>query len=51
MTCQRCGDPMERRTILQTRCLRCEAEVARLIAADAKRRTPRWGRAKELTWA
>lgn len=50
MRCSRCSEWTERYTVTQTRrCRRCDAEVQRLIAADAQRRTPRFPFAKELT--
>jgi DNA-directed RNA polymerase subunit RPC12/RpoP len=51
MRCLRCGDETPRLTPHQIHCLRCAREVAALIAADERRRTPRFGRAKDLTEA
>lgn len=41
-TCRRCGDPFERLTREQVHCIRCGHEVATIIAADERRRTPRF---------
>ena len=48
MKCARCGIETPRLTVKQTRCPRCEAEVAALIAADNARRMARFP-ARDLT--
>jgi len=40
--CLRCGDETPRRSADQIHCPRCAIEVATLIAADTRRRTPRY---------
>ena len=40
--CSRCGSPFELQHPLDRHCLRCEREVAAIVAADAKRRAYRW---------
>lgn len=42
LTCSRCGASVPRTESQQTRCQPCEQAVGRLIAADARRRTPRY---------
>lgn len=48
MTCLRCGERTPRLTLTQVHCPRCEREIAAIVAADAKRRTPRFP-ARDLT--
>ena len=48
MKCARCGIETPRLTVKQTRCPRCEAEVAAIIAADTARRQPRFPFGKDL---
>jgi hypothetical protein len=48
MRCSRCGLETPRLTVDQRHCPRCRGEVDRLIAADARRREPRF-RAKDMT--
>lgn len=40
--CTRCGQPFDLRCPDDTRCAPCQREVDRVIAADEKRRTPRF---------
>jgi hypothetical protein len=50
--CRRCGDEFVRRTVSQIHCISCATEVAALIAADDRRRAPRFvGTGKDLTGA
>jgi hypothetical protein len=51
MNCARCGVETPRLTVAQRYDPRCAAEVTALVKADAKRRTPRFVRAKDLTGA
>jgi hypothetical protein len=46
--CSRCGQDTPRLTLTQRHCPPCKAQVKALIAADEKRRTPRWP-VKDLT--
>lgn len=46
--CLRCGDRTPRLSVDQIHCPRCAAEVATLIVADERRRTPRFA-PKDLT--
>ena len=46
--CQRCGTPFELRRAGDRHCVRCEREVAAIVAADAKRRAYHWP-PKDLT--
>jgi uncharacterized protein with PIN domain len=48
MKCARCGIHTPRLTLAQTRCPECERQVCELMAADARRKTPRF-RAKDFT--
>ena len=48
LTCLRCGDRTPRLTARQVHGPRCEAELAALLAADARRRTARFP-AKDFT--
>lgn len=48
MTCTRCGDHTPRLTLSQRRCPPCERQVAAIIAADTRRREPRF-QAKDLS--
>lgn len=49
--CSRCGQPFEMRCPDDRHCQPCAVAVAALIAADAKRRLPRFAVAKDLTGA
>ena len=48
MKCSRCGAEIPRTDARQTRCKPCQATVDQLIAADTKRRQPRFA-ARDLT--
>lgn len=48
--CTRCGDAFEPGALRQTRCAPCETQVAAIVAADAKRRAPRFPFGKETTY-
>ena len=47
-TCPRCGQSLPVLEVQQTRCVRCTSEVTQIIAADARRRLPRFP-ARDLT--
>lgn len=49
MKCARCGVETPRLTISQRRCPPCEAQVQALVAADERRRAPRFGIPKDMT--
>ena len=49
MKCARCGESTPRLTLTPRRCPPCEAQVKALIAADTKRRAPRWPIPKDLS--
>jgi hypothetical protein len=48
MTCKRCGETTPRLTLTQTHCPRCQREVEAIVAADTRRRMPRFSVAKSL---
>lgn len=49
MTCKRCATDTPRLTLTQRYCPPCEREVTERVAADARRRTPRFSIGKDLT--
>lgn len=46
--CHRCGEQTPRLSVAQVHCPRCAVEVAAIIEADTRRRTPRF-KARDLT--
>jgi uncharacterized protein with PIN domain len=48
LTCAHCGIRTPRLTIAQTRCPDCQGRVDRQMAADARRRAPRFA-ARDFT--